>query len=221
MLVSDKFSDEDIWKGIILFGLNAATYKMALAKSLLDYSQQEKLSITWHELAESFLNQYIQRLGDGSMPQQGNPTRLTVMERVVKELQVGTITHTKAIERVADKGLENVVPRFQTIGRNVIAVKDHFYTIDYGKSIVLKDSLLGFSEQQANELEQEFTARWSLLEGAFSMNQQHFELANNVRDIYLKIWLFSNAFNYKYSFPIRGRVEEPPKVFVLSQSTFQ
>jgi len=54
MLVSDKFSNEDIWKGIILFGLNAATYKMALAKSLLDFSQQEKLNITWHELAENY-----------------------------------------------------------------------------------------------------------------------------------------------------------------------
>ena len=40
MDISD-FHDKDIWKGIILFGLNVATYKMALAKSLLEFSDSK------------------------------------------------------------------------------------------------------------------------------------------------------------------------------------
>jgi hypothetical protein len=32
MTITEKFSNGDIWKGIILFGLNTARYKMALAK---------------------------------------------------------------------------------------------------------------------------------------------------------------------------------------------
>ena len=124
MSITEKFSNEDIWKGIILFGLNTATYKMALAKSLMDFSKQGKNTVYWYEVAESFLDQYIYRLDNSTMPQQGNPHRLTVMERVVRELQLGKISREEAINRVADQGLENVVPRFQIIG--------HAKSIQYG-----------------------------------------------------------------------------------------
>ena len=185
MSITEKFSNEDIWKGIILFGLNTATYKMALAKNLMDFSRQGKETVYWYEIAESFLDQYIHRLDSSAMPQQGNPHRLTVMERVVRELQLGKISRGEAINRVADQGLENVVPRFQTIGQNT-DVRNYFYTINYGKSIQLKDTMLVFSAQQMESLEQEFMARWSLLEGAFSIYQDTFELANDIRDIYLQ-----------------------------------
>jgi hypothetical protein len=130
MSITEKFSNEDIWKGIILFGLNTATYKMALAKSLMDFSKQGKNTVYWHEIADSFLDQYIHRLESASMPQQGNPHRL----RVVRELQLGNISREEAINRVADQGLENVVPRLQTIGHD--------------KSIQLKALMLVFSAKQ-------------------------------------------------------------------------
>jgi hypothetical protein len=41
-------------KGIILFGLNTATNKMALAKNLMDFSKQGKNTVYWHEIADSF-----------------------------------------------------------------------------------------------------------------------------------------------------------------------
>ena len=56
------------------------------------------------------------------------------------------------------EGLDNVVPRFHTIGTDKTLVKDHFYTFNYGKELTLKDSLMGFSEQQFQELEEEFVA---------------------------------------------------------------
>ena len=97
MSITEKFSNEDIWKGIILFGLNTATYKMALAKNLMDFSRQGKDTVYWYEIAESFLDQYIHRLDSSAMPQQGNPHRLTVMERVVRELQLGKIKSKKVL----------------------------------------------------------------------------------------------------------------------------
>ncbi len=184
-MFSDEFNDEDIWKGIILFGLNAATYKMALAKSLFSFAKNNKTTVYWDDLADSFLKEYLERLKSSKMPQQGNPNRLTVMERVVKELDAGLITHSEAVARVAEKGLENVVPRFQTIGRDKSLLKDHFYSFEYGKKLTLKDSILGFTDEQFIDLEEEFIARWGLLEGAFSINQENFELSNDIRDIYL------------------------------------
>ncbi|WP_448218381.1 HNH endonuclease [Endozoicomonas sp. 2B-B] len=180
------FDDSDYWKGVILFGLNAATYKMGLARTLIEFAGHGKQHITWDELSEAYLNQYIDRLTKEKMPQQSNPTRLTVMERIVKELQLGNITHSEALERVGEQAFVDVVPRFQTIGRDKQIVKGHFYEAQQGKSLILKDSLLRFDAEQLAELDREVVARWSLLEGAFSINQAQFELANDIREIYLR-----------------------------------
>ncbi len=53
------FSNTDLWQGIILFGLNTATYKMALANALLDFSEKGANSVSWDELSQAFLQQLI------------------------------------------------------------------------------------------------------------------------------------------------------------------
>jgi hypothetical protein len=183
-LTKAGFSNTDIWKGIILFGLNAATYKMALAKTLFGFARQEQSVVSWDELATSFFEEYEQRLGRSHRPQQGNPHRLTVLERAVMEMKAGAISRREAVSRVAEKGLQDVIPRFQTIGRNGLDVQGHFYEFEYGSRLEIKDTLLDFGEA-FDELESEFMARWSLLEGAFEINQNSFELANDIREIYL------------------------------------
>ncbi len=185
-MTTDHFDDKDFWKGIILFGLNAATYKMALANVLLDFAQEGKSTVEWYELSQAFLAHYQRRLSQHTMPQQGNPTRLTVMERVVKQLESGAIDFTAAVEMVGQKGLDNVIRRFQTIGTNNQIVKDRFYAYDFGKRLTLKDSLLVFSKDDHHELREEVTARWGLLEGAFSLTTGDFLLANDVRETYLQ-----------------------------------
>lgn len=185
-MIENQFSSKDIWKGIILFGLNAATYKMALACSLLEFSEKGVTEVSWSELSESFLRQYQNRLSATNMPQQNNPTRLTVMERVVKSLEIGAITLEEAIDKVGINGLDNVIPRFQTIGRDKNIAGEHFYEFEFGKKLILKDSLLSFSANDRKELQDELMARWSLLEGAFSITINDFELANDIRETYLK-----------------------------------
>ena len=180
-----RFTSIDKWKGIILFGLNAATYKMALANALLDFSARGMNEVQWDELSESFLRQYQTRLETANMPQQGNPSRLTRMEGIVKSLRSGAITHTAAVDEVGIEGLDNVIPRFQTIGRDKRIVGDLFYEFDFGKKLILKDPLLAFSDQDREELREEIIARWSLLERAFSISASDFELANDIRETYL------------------------------------
>lgn len=181
-----KFTNEDFFKGIVLFGLNAATYKMALAQTLLNASRNQFNELLWGDLSENYFNAYLNRLESNPMPQQGNPNRLTKMERIVKEYQLGVLTESEAIQKVGDTAFEDVVPRFQTIGTDKSIVANYFYDIEQGKRLVLKDSLLDLSKNQINTLESEIAARWGLLEGAFSINQSSFELANDIREIYLK-----------------------------------
>lgn len=180
------FTSEDYFKGIVLFGLNAATYKMALAQTLLKASRNQSNVIQWGELAETYFDIYLNRLADNAMPQQGNPHRLTKMERIVKEFQIGSITRFEAVQRVSETAFVDVVPRFQTIGADKRIVADYFYEIDEGNKLIIKDTLLALHIEQVDTLEEEITARWSLLEGAFSINQTDFKLANDIRDIYLR-----------------------------------
>ncbi len=40
-----QFTDQDHWKALILYGLNQATYKIALGKTLLSLSDQGHTSV--------------------------------------------------------------------------------------------------------------------------------------------------------------------------------
>jgi hypothetical protein len=183
--MSPKFEEVDYWKAIVLYGLNQATYKIALGKTLLQLTLQNQTSIDWYILSKSFLENYIERIGKNPTPQQSNPSRKTVLERIVTQLNLGVIDKEEAILRVSQEGLNDVVPRFQTIGNDTSLVSNRFYQFDLGKKLHLNDSLFKISETHRIELLDELEARWSLLEGAFKITQGDFKLTNDIREIYL------------------------------------
>jgi hypothetical protein len=53
---------ENYWRSIILFGQNVASYKFALAKSLIELSGAGKTSITLEQLAEPFSRNIVEHL---------------------------------------------------------------------------------------------------------------------------------------------------------------
>jgi len=181
--MSKTFSNNDYWQAIVLYGLNAATYKMALASVLLQSARSGESHLDWEHLSRKYLQEYLQRLETDPQPQQSNPSRLTKMERIVSDIKVGKESFETAVSRVADEAFSDVLTRFHTIGRDSDFAKDTFYTTEFGKRLTLTDQLLSLSD--VDQLEAEVSARWSLLEGAFVINQSNYALANSVRDIYL------------------------------------
>lgn len=181
----NTFNDADYWKGIVLYGLNNATYKMALGKTLLQFSAEGKNAIDWYELAQKYLDNYIERLANTNLPQQSNPSRKTVMEQIVDELSKQRITYDQAVKEVAINAFNDVVPRFQRIGNDKKIAAEKFYHFDHGKALYLHDSIFQIQEELQEELNVELDARWSLLEGAFQLVHGDFELSNDVREIYL------------------------------------
>ena len=183
-----EISSKDLWKAIVLYGLNQATYKMALANVLVGFSTQQKHEIKWDELAEAFLLQYTDRLKENVRPQQATFGRLTKMERIVQNIKAGICSYTEGVDLVAAEGFNDVVPRFQTIGMDKRIVGSTFYEIEFGKRIVLTNELLQLTTDGASEFLSEIQARWSLLEGAFEIGQsaEKLELANNIRETFLK-----------------------------------
>ena len=180
-----NFSNSDYWKGIILYGLNDATYKIALGKTLLTLAKKNKGDVTWNELSEEFLEQYLNRFKNEMKPQQGNPSRRTEMERIIMALSSGSLTRSDAIADV-DKAFRNVIPRFHTIGRDKEIAREKFYEFEDKRRIIIKDSLFEIAETDITKLLEELDARWSLLEGAFVINHDQYDLANDIIEIYLK-----------------------------------
>lgn len=182
----NKFEDIDYWKGIVLYGLNQATYKIALGKTIIELTSLGKESIEWNQLSKAYLDNYVARLKKNRFPQQNNPARKTKMERIVDSLESGSIDYSNAISLVETEAFNDVIPRFQTIGTDKEIVGERFYHFDFGKKLYLHDSTFKIVEDSKNELIEELDARWSLLEGAFSMAHGDWHLSNSVRDIYLE-----------------------------------
>ena len=182
----NKFDDIDYWKGIILYGLNQATYKIALGKTIIDIASMGKESVDWDLLSKVYLDNYIDRLRDSSHPQQNNPARKTKMERIIDSLNIGNIDYQTAISQVETEAFNDVIPRFQTIGTNKEIVNNKFYHFDFGKKLFLHDSVFQIIDNYKTELIDEIDARWSLLEGAFSIAHGDWKLSNSIRDIYIE-----------------------------------
>lgn len=182
----DSFDNLDYWKAIILYGLNQATYKICLGKTLLELAGQGINEVDWSVLSKSYLDNYILRLKQNSLPQQNDPSRRTVMERIVAEFEMGKITYNEAIKRVEVDGFNDVVPRFQSIGGNKILVGEKFYHFKHLQKLYLHDAIFEIQESHHDELSTELDARWSLLEGAFSLGHNNWELVNDIREIYIR-----------------------------------
>lgn len=182
----NKFEDIDYWKGIVLYGLNQATYKIALGKTIIELASLGKENIDWHQLSKSYLDNYILRLKENALPQQNNPARKTKMERIIDSLNKGIIDYSTALSQVENEAFHDVIPRFQTIGTDKEIVGEKFYHFDFGRKLYLHDSIFKIVENSKIELIEELDARWSLLEGAFSMVHGDWHLSNSVRDIYLE-----------------------------------
>jgi len=183
--MSEKFDDIDYWKAIILFGLNQATYKIALGKTLLDLADLNLDTVDWTVLSKVYFDNYVKRLNKNSVPQQSNPSRRTVIERIHIQFQNGLITYDEAINAVEVEGFNDVIPRFQTIWGSKDLIGSKFYHFDHGKKLYLHDSVFKINEDNREELLGELEARWSLLEGAFAIGHENWELANDVRITYL------------------------------------
>lgn len=183
------FQASDYWRSIILYGLNNATYKIALGKTLLHVAQRGQTTIDWISLAQVYLDEYLIRLTKNPVPQQANPRRNTVMEQIVYALQSQRITYEQAVNQVAQQAFDDVIPRFHTIGTDRNLMAGFFYDFKAGKDLVIHDSLFEVIQSGKEPLLDELEARWSLLEGAFTIRKQslvqHLELTNDIRQIYL------------------------------------
>lgn len=156
------------WRSIILFGRNVASYKFALAQSLIELSKQRKSLIKLDELAEPFSKYVINHLRENKKQGTFSSSRfLTSCQKYID----GGINHDELIAKTVELGFVNVIDAFHVVNQGEIPRRFFIDQRKQGNSIQLTDDLFSLIETfQAINLPSETEARWKLVETAWSLN---------------------------------------------------
>jgi len=156
------------WRAINLFGRNTATYKFALAKSLLDLAREDKTNITIYELSPIFAQHICEHL---SIQEKQITSNKSQFIEACKQFNDGKISEAQLHEVTSRLAFTNVIDRFHTVGGETIATKFYEDERSSNKRLVLTDNLFEItSSLNGNDLYLETEARWRLVETAWSLD---------------------------------------------------
>lgn len=159
---------ESYWRSIILFGKNVASYKFALAQSLLEIAPTGKTIITLEELAVPFSKHICRHIA--SAPKQATSQNSRFLQ-ACKDYNADLISYDKLIDTTVTLGFNNVIDAFHVVNNGEIPVR--FYTKDYqpgNKKIILTDDVFKLQETPNTEnFAHETESRWNLVETAWEL----------------------------------------------------
>ena len=158
---------DNYWRAIILFGRNVASYKFALAQSLLDISSSTDDLVKLDDLAAPFSSHLCRHLKIAD--KQITSSKSTFLD-ACRQRNAGTITETQLIEQTVRLGFNNVIDAFHIVGQDEIGLRFFIDERRENKGIRLTDNLytLMGNNNHANILK-ETEARWRLVETAWEL----------------------------------------------------
>ena len=170
-------STDSYWRSIVLFGNNVASYKFALAKSLLELSESGQSTVSLEKLAEPFSKHLCEHILHS--PKQATSASSSFLD-ACRKFNNHEITYDELISTTVRLGFNNVIDAFHIVNRAEIPVR--FFEKDYsssGKRIILTDDVykLGELTRKVN-LESEAESRWKLVETAWELG-----ISRNLLDV--------------------------------------
>jgi len=161
-------TDETLWRSIILFGRNVATYKFALGKALIELAEKEKTFIRLEELAEPFSRHICDHLK--IVDKQGTFSRSRFLD-VCRQYNESQMDKNSLIEKTAELGFANVIDAFHIVGSGEIPKRFFVDERKHRQGITITDDLLALKANiQFMNFPYEVEARWRLVETAWSLN---------------------------------------------------
>lgn len=159
---------EDYWRAIILFGRNVASYKFALAKSLLELAPSGKTVITLEDLAEPYSRYITEHLKLAETQTTSLSSRFL---DACSSFNAGEISKAKLIDNTVRLGFGNVIDAFHNLSSGETPVR--FFTDERkgaARGIILTDELYELLQiAHAGNLPSEVEARWRLVESAWDL----------------------------------------------------
>lgn len=160
---------ESYWRSVILFGQNVASYKFALAKSLLQLAEEGKSEITLAELAVPYSQELCAHLKVA--PKQVTSKSSKFLE-TCKQYNNGNVDYDALITATVKLGFNNVIDAFHNVNNAALPVL--FFEKDYkgsSKKIILTDNIYELANiPHSDNLIVEAESRWNLVETAWALN---------------------------------------------------
>ncbi len=159
---------ESYWRSVILFGRNVASYKFALAKSLLEIVSTGKTIVSLEELAQPFSKSICEHIRHS--PKQCTSASSKFL-KTCQDYNSSEVSEQVLLDTTVKYGFNNVIDAFHTVNSESLPLS--FFLKDYGgakKRIILCDELfklqeIPFFENFAHEVE----SRWNLVETAWEL----------------------------------------------------
>lgn len=170
---------ENYWRAIILFGKNTASYKFALAKSLIEVSlEKDSDLISLEDLALPYAMQLCEHLKHS--PKQST-FKTSKFINACLDFNNHKITEDELVSVTNKEGFKYVLDAFHVVNTKVVQerfydVIDEAFFIDerrVNKGIRLTDNLFKLFyvfDNSADNLNQETESRWNLVEKAWELN---------------------------------------------------
>jgi len=159
---------EDYWRAIVLYGRNVASYKFALARTLLDIKPRSGQIVKLEELAVPFSSHIRRHLA--SSPKQSTSSSSRFLECCVKA-NTGDVQESELIDTTTRLGFNNVIDAFHIVGRAELPTKFFSDERETSGGIRITDEFsLLTSSQQSDNLLTEVEARWNLVETAWNLS---------------------------------------------------
>lgn len=162
---------ESYFRSVILFGKNSASYKFALAKSLIDLSEQHNKDtfIPLEDLSIPFSKYICEHLKINNKQATSQSSKFL---NACRDFNNGNITYDEIIHLTKKHGFENVLDAFHNVNQQNIPVS--FFEVKKegrSKGIILTDGLFTLNESKQHEnFGNEIEARWRLVETAWSLS---------------------------------------------------
>lgn len=164
----EKTAEETYWRSIILFGNNVASYKFALAESLIEIIPTGRSTITLEELAEPYTRYICTHIAKS--PRQTTSNSSEFLE-TCRKFNEGMTSKDELIGTAVKLGFNNVIDAFHNVNGNKLPVS--FFEKDYSrgnKKIILTDEIYKLKGLDVyDNLKQEAEARWKLVETSWNL----------------------------------------------------
>ncbi|MCL0031673.1 HNH endonuclease [Dehalococcoidia bacterium] len=157
---------DNLFRGLVLFGRNVASYKFALAKSLIDVSSQKEDLVKLEDLAVPFSKYICEHLKLSNAQGTSASSRFL---NACREFNNGDLTESDLNDITVQQGFRYVIEAFHVLGTEQI--EKRFYFTRGRNGIKITDELRELSQlHQFGNLALETEARWNLVEKAWELN---------------------------------------------------
>lgn len=154
------------WRSVVLFGKNTASYKFALAQSLMQLAQQGRDSVTLEELAVPFSARICEHAK--TAPRQSTNRSNKFLDACLG-FNEGTVTLDELVSVTVQSGFRYVLDAFHVVNAGQVPMTFFEKSFVHGsKRLILTDDLIDLANSpEASNIVQEAESRWNLVETAW------------------------------------------------------